>query len=205
MHKFEEILTRNESAETFASEYILHLSRLLSALDITAIAQVIGVLDTARKQGRMIFLCGNGGSAATASHLAEDLALGPKKRGQPSFRTISLTDSLSSITAIANDEGYENVFVSQLETLFSPGDVVIGVSASGNSPNVIRALEYASSHGGFSIGFTGFDGGKMREICHHCIHIASGSGEYEPVEDAHLIIGHLLASYFKYQPSVKNR
>lgn len=200
MHTFEEMLKKNPSPEAFAQEYEAYLLLLLSRLDRREFGRVTAVLDQAREQGRKIFLCGNGGSAATASHIAEDLALGPKKRGHPAFRTIALTDNTASITAIGNDDGYDEVFVRQLSNLFDKGDIVIGISASGNSENVIRALEYANSNGGISLALTGFDGGKMKKICRHGIHVASGAGEYEPVEDAHLIIGHIIASYFKYQP-----
>jgi D-sedoheptulose 7-phosphate isomerase len=200
MHKFEEILKENKSAEGFTSEYVSYLSSILARLDRLACAQVCQILEQAREQKNAIFICGNGGSAATASHIAEDLALGPKKYGHTPFRTISLTDNVASITAIGNDNGYEEIFLMQLENLFRKGDIVMGISASGNSPNVIKALEYANANGGISVALTGFDGGKMKKISRYGIHIQTGPGEYEPVEDAHLIIGHILASYFKYRP-----
>ena len=200
MHKFEDILKKNKSPEAFTSEYVSYLSSILTTLDKPAFAQVFHVLEKARDQNKTIFICGNGGSAATSSHIAEDLAFGPKKYGHRPFRTISLTDNAASITAIGNDNGYEEIFVMQLENLFGKGDIVIGISASGNSPNVIKALEYANAHEGISVALTGFDGGKMKKISQYGIHVQSEPGEYEPVEDAHLIIGHILASYFKYQP-----
>ncbi len=200
MHKFQEILCGNVSPEAFTAEYLAHLSSILSRMDRQAFAGLFRILEQARDQGNTIFICGNGGSAATASHVAEDLALGPRKFGHAAFRTISLTDNAASITAIGNDNGYDQVFVLQLENLFRKGDVVIGISASGNSPNVLKALEYANANGGFSVAVTGFDGGAMKKICTCSVHVPSGPGEYEPVEDAHLVIGHILASYFKYQP-----
>jgi D-sedoheptulose 7-phosphate isomerase len=200
MHRFEEQLRQDTSPESFTAGYIAHLSSLLDQLDTSSFGQVIQLLDRARAGGQKIFLCGNGGSAATATHIAEDLALGPKKKGHRAFRTISLTDNVASITATGNDDGYDLIFVKQLENLFDKGDLVIGISASGNSPNVLRALEYANEHGGISIGLTGFDGGKMKTICKYTLHVPTLPGEYEPVEDAHLIMGHILASYFKYQP-----
>lgn len=200
MHAFEEMLRKDPSPDSFTKGYISHLSSILLNLDRTSFVTVIRLLEDTRTKGQRIFLCGNGGSAATASHIAEDLALGPKKKGHQAFRTIGLTDNSASITAIGNDDGYEQIFVKQLENLFSKGDLVIGISASGNSPNVIKALEYANRNGGISIGLTGFEGGLMKKICQYSIHVPSGPGEYEPVEDAHLLIGHILASYFKYQP-----
>lgn len=200
MHKFEEILRKNKSPEVFTSEYVSYLSLILTRLDRPAFAQVFRILEKARERKNTIFFCGNGGSAATASHMAEDLALGPKKYGHAPFRTISLTDNVASITAIGNDNGYDKIFVMQLENLFRNGDIVVGISASGNSPNIINALEYANTNGGISVAITGFDGGNMKKISQYGIHVLSGPGEYETVEDAHLIIGHILASFFKYQP-----
>jgi len=200
MHKFEEMLRKDRSPDTFTTEYISHLSSLLFQLDKFSFAHILRLLDHSRMNRQKIFLCGNGGSAATASHIAEDLAFGPKKNGHRAFRTISLTDNVASITAIGNDDGYEQIFVNQLENLFNKGDLVIGISASGNSPNVIKAIEYANMNGGISIGLTGADGGRMKKICQYCLHVPSGPGEYEPVEDAHMVIGHIIASYFKYQP-----
>jgi D-sedoheptulose 7-phosphate isomerase len=204
MHKFREILGGNVTPETFTAAYLTHLSSILSAMDLQAFAGLFTVLERAREQGNTIFLCGNGGSAATASHIAEDLALGPKKFGHAPFRTVSLTDNAASITAIGNDNGYDQIFILQLENLFRPGDVVIGISASGNSPNVVKALDYANANGGVSVAITGFDGGTMKKIAACSVHIPSGPGEYEPVEDAHLIIGHVLASYYKYRPVEKD-
>lgn len=200
MHKFQEILSGNTSPDTFTAEYITHLSSMLSGMDRQALVRFFCILEQAREQRNTIFLCGNGGSAATASHIAEDLALGPKKYGHAAFRTVSLTDNAASITAIGNDNGYDQIFVLQLENLFRKGDVVVGISASGNSPNVINALTYANANGGITVALTGFDGGAMKKICQCCVHVPSGPGEYEPVEDAHLVIGHILASYFKYLP-----
>ena len=200
MHRFEELLMQDQSPESFTEGYVSQLTSLLTQLDVSSFARIVQLLDRARTEGRKIFLCGNGGSAATASHIAEDLALGPGKKGHRAFRTISLTDNVANITAIGNDDGYEQVFVRQLENLFDKGDLVIGISASGNSPNVIRALEYANKNGGISVGLTGFDGGMMKKICQYSLHVPTLPGEYEPVEDAHLVAGHILASYFKYQP-----
>jgi D-sedoheptulose 7-phosphate isomerase len=200
MHKFEELLTKNRSVESFINEYMSYLTNIIFSIDIASFAQVAKILGQARENRNKIFICGNGGSAATASHIAEDLALGPKKRGHQPFRTISLTDNSASITAIGNDDGFEEIFVRQLENLFDTGDIVIGISASGNSPDIIKALDYANNHRGISIGLTGFDGGQMKNISQYTIHIPTGPGEYEPVEDAHMIIGHILGSYFKYQP-----
>lgn len=199
MNKIEEIFSVVESGEDYAKRYVSYLSELLRNLDFKAIDKVIEVFQNARANGKTIFFVGNGGSAATCSHFAEDLALGTFLAGKKPFKAVSLTDNVAYITALGNDEGYENVFVGQMRILFEEEDLLVGISASGNSPNVIKAIEYANSHGGISIGLLGFDGGKMRDICHHCVHIKTMKGEYGPVEDIHLILGHLISTYLKFQ------
>lgn len=167
--------------------HITGLIHLLARLDDNKIENIADLL----KGDKTIFIVGNGGSAGTASHFAEDLAYGAKK----GIRAISLTDNTPYITAIANDEGYEHIFTRQLETLFREGDIVIGISVSGNSPNVINALEYANKHKGVSIGLLGFDGGKAKRICQHYIHMESD--DYGLVEDMHLILVHLVTEYLR--------
>ncbi|MFA5316098.1 MAG: SIS domain-containing protein [Dehalococcoidales bacterium] len=197
MNKIEEIASISGSGAEYAQYYAKYLSETLSELDFQAIEEVIEVLKKARARGNSIFFIGNGGSMATASHFAEDLAYGTRTEGKKPFRALSLSDS-SYLTAAANDEGYENVFVTQLKNLLKPQDVVITISASGNSPNLIKAIEYANRNGGISIGLLGFDGGKMKEICHHCILVKTMKGEYGPVEDTHLILVHIITTYLKH-------
>jgi len=195
MNKIEDMFSKSRSAGDHAEKYISYLSELLFNLDFKAIEKVIEVFQKARANGKTIFLVGNGGSAATCSHFAEDLAYGTLMEGKEPFKALSLAENVAHMTAIANDEGYENVFVGQLKNLFKQGDVLVGISGSGNSSNVIRAIEYANSNGGISIGLLGFDGGKMKEICHYCVHVRTMKSEYGPVEDIHLILGHLITTY----------
>jgi D-sedoheptulose 7-phosphate isomerase len=157
----------------------------------------VEVLDAARERGSTIFLIGNGGSAATASHMANDIGLDVlKKSGDArAFRVLSLTDSVPMLTAIANDEGYENVFLRQLRILYRPGDVLVAISASGNSPNVVAAAEWVRKEGGAVLGLTGFDGGRLRGLCDVAIHVETPKGAYGPVEDVHMIMDHLVAGY----------
>jgi D-sedoheptulose 7-phosphate isomerase len=199
MNKIEEIFSMAKSGEDYAKRYVSYLSELLQDIDFKAIEKVIEVFQNARANGKTIFFAGNGGSAATCSHFAEDLALGTFIAGKTPFKALSLTDNVAYVTAMGNDEGYENIFVGQMRNLFTTGDVLVGISASGNSPNVIKAIEYANDNGGISIGLLGFDGGKMKEICRHCIHINTMKGEYGPVEDIHLILGHIISTYLKYR------
>jgi D-sedoheptulose 7-phosphate isomerase len=195
MSTLDRLFVRSTRLADYARRYALYLAELLAELDCEAIERVGRVFEDARKNGRTIFLIGNGGSAATASHFANDLGLGPRVKGGKPYRAISLTDNMAFVTAAGNDLGYETVFVEQLKTLMRPGDVVVAISASGNSPNVIKAIEYAKAHGACTVGLTGFDGGQLRKIVDECVHIDTPRGDYGPVEDLHLMLDHLMASY----------
>jgi D-sedoheptulose 7-phosphate isomerase len=142
----------------------------------------------------MIFIMGNGGSASTATHFANDLGKGASRSGKLPFRVISLTDNVAWLTALANDEGYEHVFVRQLENHVRKGDLVIGISASGNSRNVLRALQFAKSRGALTIGLVGFDGGKMHKMVDESLLVRAPVGAYGPVEDVHMILEHAITT-----------
>ncbi len=178
----------------FARLYAEYLSSLLEQLDAQAVARFIELLLSARETGNRIFFIGNGGSAATASHFANDIAIGTRTLDKP-FRATSLTDNLAVITAIANDDGYDHIFVQQLQTQMQKGDAVVAISASGNSENVINALEYAKANGGKTFAISGFDGGKCAQVADGAIVIETPKGEYGPVEDLHMIIDHLAGAY----------
>ena len=137
---------------------------------------------------------GNGGSAATASHFANDLSIGSDSYEKP-FRAISLTDNQAIITAISNDFGFEDVFVKQLRVLGRPGDVAVAISASGNSSNLLAAFAYAKTVGIKTIAITAFDGGKLKNIADEGIHVPTGPREYGPAEDAHMVLDHLVGAY----------
>jgi D-sedoheptulose 7-phosphate isomerase len=151
---------------------------------------VVSILVKARKKRNTVFMMGNGGSAATASHFAEDLAKCTITDGKPRFKVISLTDSMPGILAWANDASYEDIFIEQLKNLMEPGDVVVGFSGSGNSMNVIKAIDYANDNGGITIGISGYDGGKLLKRAQQNIHIPSYN--MQRVEDIHLLVSHLL-------------
>jgi len=195
MSTLNRIFTESSSLADYAERYAAYVSDLMARLDFAAIERVGGRLEAARRAGRTIFLIGNGGSAATASHFANDLALGPRVYGARAYRAISLTDNCALLTAAGNDLGYETIFLEQLKTLLQPKDVVIAISASGNSPNVLRAIEYANQRGAITIGLTGFDGGTLRQIVTEHLHVSTPHGDYGPVEDLHLILNHLITSY----------
>ena len=180
------------------SSHVESLKMLMSALDLASLEQAGQLLDRKWRQGSTIFCAGNGGSAATASHIAADLSWGRRMGDQPRPRAISLVSNMPIMTALANDVGYSDVFVEQLKGLFSDGDVVVAISASGNSENVLRAAQFANDNGGTSVGLVGFDGGKLKDICQLSIHVPSPLGAYELVEDVHHAVCHMLANYLKY-------
>jgi D-sedoheptulose 7-phosphate isomerase len=172
------------------AKYREELLKAIATVDLDRVEAAIRVLAEARDNGRWIFLCGNGGSAMSVSHLATDLIKGASYGRFKRFRVMSLNESVSTLTAYSNDVGYESVFVEQLKNFAEPDDVLIAASSSGNSPNVLRAVEYGNFIGCHTIGLTGFDGGKLGPMAHTHIHVEHGhTGQ---VEDAHLMILHMI-------------
>jgi D-sedoheptulose 7-phosphate isomerase len=181
--------------ETVGARYIRRLGQIIEIWDDSCLTHAYEVLSAARESEATVFIAGNGGSAATASHMATDFGIGSV--GRVGLRAVALTDNNAAITAIGNDLGFDNVFSRQLELLAKPGDVLICISASGNSPSIIRAIEVARDIGLTSIGLSGFDGGQLKEMANVSIHVNSEIGEYGPVEDMHLIINHALTSWLR--------
>ena len=181
-------------ASTFARSYIEYLQTVLQRLDLEEIASFIETLLAARSRGSSVFFIGNGGSAATASHFANDLAIGTDDYDQP-CRVISLTDNVAVLTALANDYGYEEIFERQLRVYAKPDDVLVGISASGNSPNLLKAFEYARTASIQTVAITAFDGGKLRPMADQGIHVPTEAKEYGPAEDVHMILDHLVGAY----------
>lgn len=176
-------------------EYFDGIRRALEALPREALLQIIAQIEAAARDGRMIFICGNGGSAATASHFACDLAKGTRRPGAPMVRTVALTDNVPLLTAWANDTDYRWVFAEQLRPLVRPGDLLIAISGSGNSPNVLEAVRVAREAGAFTIGLTGFQGGKLRDLVDLCLIVPSNC--MEQIEDLHLILHHTIATVLR--------
>jgi D-sedoheptulose 7-phosphate isomerase len=174
--------------EHLAAGYLADLQVVLESLDLDAIIRIVNRLRIARDAGRTVFIAGNGGSAATASHWVNDLSKATKRSGRRLFRVIGLVDNLSWLTAIANDEGYDRIFSDQLENLAGPGDVLAVISASGNSPNVLRAVEAAHVRGVVAIGLVGFDGGELRDQLDECLWVPTPQGAYGIVESAHSVV-----------------
>jgi D-sedoheptulose 7-phosphate isomerase len=170
--------------------YFVELQNILANLSEDEIEQVLVILHEARNSNQQVFILGNGGSASTASHFVCDLGKNTRVPGTPNFRVMGLTDNIALFSALANDEGYENVFAQQLANHLQPGDVVIGISTSGNSKNVVNAIQLANSGGAKTIGFTGFDSGEIGSMVDVNLHVPSQSIEH--VEDVHLVLEHLI-------------
>ncbi len=196
MDRVEQLFGEAETLEKWAAGYLRYLSEVLAGIDGAEIAGFIRTLTNARDRGSRVFFIGNGGSAATASHFANDLAIGTRPARKP-FRVTSLTDNVAVLTAIANDFGYDRIFVEQLKSEMQPGDVVVAISASGNSPNLLVAVEWANANGGVTVGLTGFDGGRLAALAQQKVHVPSNKGEYGPVEDAHMVLDHLVGNYLR--------
>lgn len=194
MNTIDRFVVSNAPGIAFAANYLAYCSELLTRVDTKALGRLIDELLAARDRDNQIFFIGNGGSAATASHFANDVAIGTRCPWKP-FRATSLTDNAAIMTAIANDNGYEQVFVKQLEALMRPGDVVLAISASGNSPNLVNAIEYARAHGGVCLALTGFDGGRLAQTCDVNVEVTTPKGEYGPVEAVHGVLIHLVGNY----------
>jgi D-sedoheptulose 7-phosphate isomerase len=174
------------------TRYLDDFSKLVRLLDEEAVARITQRLTEARESGATIYVAGNGGSASIASHWVNDLGKATKSSGHRPMRVMGLGDNVAWLTALANDEGYERVFAGQLENFARPGDVLIVISSSGNSVNLVRAVELAKSSGVFTIGFLGFDGGVLKKQLDDCIVLETAKGAYALVEPAHDMLCHLL-------------
>jgi D-sedoheptulose 7-phosphate isomerase len=182
----------DSAARQTAAEFLHDYLQVLRDMDLDEITRVLAVLQAARKRDAMIYLAGNGGSASTASHWANDLGKTAKIPGQRPLRVLSLTDNISWLTALANDEGYDRSIAGQLENFARPGDVLLAISASGNSPNLIRAVELARERGVITVGLLGFDGGALRHLVDDTLFLPTRKGAYGVVESAHVLVCHLL-------------
>jgi len=178
----------------FAEQYKTDLLKALDTIDLERVGKAIDLLASAREQGRRIFVCGNGGSASAASHFATDLVKGASFGRTRRFRIMALTDSLPTITAYSNDVAYECVFVEQLKNFAEPGDILVAISGSGNSPNVLRAVEYANSLGCATIALSGKNGGQLGPLAQ--LNLQVSHAHMGRIEDGHLIILHMISYYF---------
>ena len=171
----------------------MHLAavrHVLTEIYVPAVQQVADTLRAARDRGSFIYIAGNGGSSSTASHWVNDLGKATKRSGRPPLKVMCLSDNTAWLSALANDEGYDRSFAGQLENFAAPGDVLTCISASGNSTNLVRAVELARERNVTTIGLLGFDGGALRDMVDHVVWVPTEKGMYELVEDVHAVICH---------------
>lgn len=178
----------------FAEQYKTELVKTIDSIDLDKVNQAIDWFKEAREKKSRIFVCGNGGSASTASHFACDIVKGASYQKDSRFKIMALTDSLPTLTAYSNDVGYEVAFTEQLKNFAEAGDLVMAISGSGNSPNVLAAIDYANSIGCRTIGLTGRDGGKLGKTAQ--LNIQVPVPHMGRIEDAHMIVCHMIGYYF---------
>ncbi len=173
-----------------AKDYLDRVCREIQNLDVAQMEAVSQLIEDAYHAGRFVFIIGNGGSGANASHLSEDLAKCTLRdfENQKRLKVLSLTDNTAGIMAWGNDEGYDRIFIEQLKNLASPGDLLLAISGSGNSPNILKAVEWSNKNGMTTVGFTGFTGGKLQKMAHHNLH--SGVDDMGLVESIHQVAFH---------------
>jgi D-sedoheptulose 7-phosphate isomerase len=181
--------------EEYAKRYSKELINLISSIPYSDLKKISTILEIAWHNNKKIFLIGNGGSASTASHIACDLSKSTIKSNTPRLKVIALTDSISLITAWANDTSYENIFCEQLQNILEKNDIVIAFSGSGNSPNILKAIRIANEMGGITIGLSGYKGGKLKNIANY--NIVINSNNMQQIEDLHLMVGHLIFSFIR--------
>jgi D-sedoheptulose 7-phosphate isomerase len=182
--------------KSFSQNYINNIIDLLNKIDITIIEEIINTLEKIEKNKSKLYIIGNGGSSATASHMVNDLGVGLRRRNLLNINVISLADNTSVVSALANDIGYDNIFYMQMKDILDPNDVIISISCSGNSPNILKATTYAKNVGCTIIGLTGFNGGALKEISDINFHVNVPTGNYGFVEDLHMILDHIIYSYY---------
>lgn len=183
--------------KNFTNEYFNRLYSLLKTINLVEFENIYKHLCTLHNSESRIFIIGNGGSASTASHMANDLSTGLKRRNILSLDVISLCDNNSITTALANDIGYDNIFYMQLKDIIKPKDTLIAISCSGTSKNIIKAATYTKEVGATIIGLTGFSGGELKILSDLNLHFETQNTDYGLVEDTHMILNHVLFSYFQ--------
>lgn len=195
MGKLAELFHSAKTPADYARAYCDRLTSLLDGLNTETVAQVIQAFEGVAEQDATLFLIANGGSAAAATHCVNDLGPNTFVEGAKPFHVMCLTDNIASITSIANDSSFDDIFEHQLRVYLRPGDVVLAMSASGNSENVVRGVQFANAHGAKTIGFIGFAGGRLAEEAQIVLHIPTTPDEYGPVEDFFSILCHVIVGY----------
>jgi len=188
-------MERTSLLKNYLQDYVGRLTDILNKIDPEKLGEVVTTFIDAFKSGNTIYVVGNGGSAATASHMQADFRFFVRYFSKFRPKIIALTDNVPMITAIGNDNNFDDVFVEQMRGQFVAGDVLIAISASGNSPNLVKAAEYANELGGKTIAFVGFLGGKLNEISTVPLYTPNPKGDYGPIEDVHMILNHIIVNY----------
>lgn len=192
------ILNKQKNIKIFTKNYFQNLINVINDINIHKIEILSKNLELRRKINKKIFVIGNGGSAVNASAMANDLGFDIlKKTKKKPFKIVSLTDNNAINSAISNDIGFENLFISQIQSQYKKGDMLLVLSVSGNSKNLIKASQWFKKNKGYVFGILGFDGGKIKKICNDYLVVKSKKGEYGPVEDLQLIINHILAHWYQ--------
>ena len=185
-----------ENLSVYVASYRRKLFHLFDSIDIDVLEQLITTIVEAFKKRNTLYIAGNGGSAATASHMQADFCFFVRYFSNFRPKVRALTDNIPLMTAIGNDNSFDDVFVEQMKGNFKEGDVLLAISASGNSSNLIKAVEFARELGGKTLCFVGFSGGKLKEISDVALYTPNSKGDYGPIEDLHMILDHLIVNYF---------
>lgn len=188
-------MERRENLTQYFKDYRKRLDDLLDKVDLDSLEKVIAIMVETFRNGSTVFVCGNGGSAATASHIQADFSFFVRYFTKFRPRVRALTDNMAMVTAVGNDTSFDEIFTEQLRCYYNPGDAIICISASGNSENVIRAAKFVNENGGKSIGFIGFTGGKLKDVCTVSLFTPNPKGDYGPIEDLHMIYDHFIVNY----------
>jgi len=192
MNNLDRIYSSN--IQNFSRDYLGYLSSIFENINNESIESFIKLIIKKRNNNKNIFFIGNGGSASTASHFANDISIGTRSFKKP-FKAYSLCDNQAILTALGNDYGFEKIFVNQLKNYAQREDLVIAISASGNSPNLIEAINYSNQNNIDTFSLTAFDGGKLKGLANGNIHVPTELTEYGPAEDIHMIIAGMAGSY----------
>ncbi len=182
----------NQNLSDIINKYVAEVNTALTKLPVGVITDVVHLIEKARMERRSLYIFGNGGSAATALHFASDLAKGANCPGKPGIKAFALTGNVSLISAWANDSAFKDIFAEQLQNFIERGDVAIAISGSGNSPNVLDGIKAAKAKGATTVGFTGFEGGKLKGMVD--IAVVVPGDNMKPLEDIHLIVGHIITT-----------
>lgn len=195
MHTLATLFSEATSKADYARNYAARVAEVIQKIDFEVVAKLIDFVDEASRAGKHIFFVANGGSAAVASHWVNDLVAGAFQEQGPHFRALCLADNVESITAIGNDVSFEDIFANQIKVHVNSGDLLVAMSVSGNSENILRAVDVAKAAGAHTVGICGMQGGRLKDACDTALLIETTADEYGPVEDSFSIIEHMVTGY----------